>query len=150
MEKLIRRPSSSNLRLSPPSSASAMAAILLVLFVSVPSFANAIKSDSFTPQDSFLLDCGATSSTTLPGQRAFLGDQDTSKYLAYEGRDIKVSVPSSDVPSRVYLSAKIFESQATYTFHVARPGWHWIRLHFFPVENKDKDLQNCEILGQDE
>ncbi|KAL2460106.1 putative receptor-like protein kinase [Abeliophyllum distichum] len=98
MEKLIRRPSSSNLRLSPPSSASAMAAILLVLFVSVPSFANAVKSDSFTPQDSFLLDCGATASTTLPGQRVFLGDQDTSKYLAYEGRDIKAGLALDPAP----------------------------------------------------
>jgi len=147
MEKMIKLHSSSNLRLSPLSSTPAtMAAILLVLCISIPYSVIAIKSDSFTPQDSFLLDCGATTSTTLAGQRVFLNDQETSQYLAYEGRDVKVSVTSADVPSPVYLSAKIFESIATYTFHVTRPGWHWIRLHFFPVENSEKDLKNAEFL----
>ncbi|KAL6514548.1 hypothetical protein OROGR_020127 [Orobanche gracilis] len=102
------------------------------------------KSDSFTPPDNYLLDCGSSAATTLPGNRVYLGDQESGKYLSYDGPDVQVSVPqadSSNLQSPIYASAKIFESAATYTFHVTRPGWHWIRLHFAPIQNDQRDLK---------
>ncbi|XP_073308562.1 probable receptor-like protein kinase At2g21480 [Primulina huaijiensis] len=136
---------------------SSAVAILLVLstFVSngfVSTHAARInapaKSDSFTPPDNYLLDCGSSAATTLPGKRVFLGDQETSNYLSYNGLDVQVSAPATAfpaAPSPIYLSAKVFETEATYTFHVSRPGWHWVRLHFAPVPNNEKDLQNAKF-----
>ncbi|KAK6121460.1 hypothetical protein DH2020_044795 [Rehmannia glutinosa] len=142
-------------RLPPPSSATVT--LLLVLFFSLISNdivsthaarVNApAKSDSFTPPDNFLIDCGNSGSTTLPGNRVFLGDQETSKYLSYNGQDIQVSAPEADskLPSAIYTSALVFESEATYTFHVTRPGWHWIRLHFAPIQNNQRDLRTAKF-----
>ncbi|KAI3448014.1 hypothetical protein Pfo_004679 [Paulownia fortunei] len=141
-----------------PSPSSAIV-ILLVLFCLILSSPKAVvlthaarinapaKSDSFNPPDNYLLDCGNSASTTLPGNRVFLGDQETGKYLSYNGRDIQVSTPQADanVPSPIYTSAIVFESEATYTFHVVRPGWHWIRLHFAPVQNNEKDLKSAKF-----
>ncbi|KAK4424122.1 putative receptor-like protein kinase [Sesamum alatum] len=129
-------------------------AILLVLFcIAAPTVVHAAitdapaKSHSFTPPDNILLDCGNSTSITLPGNRVFIGDQESSKYLFYEGRDIQVGIAAehATLPSPLYLSAKVFESNATYTFHVARPGWHWIRLHFAPIPNNQKDLKTAQF-----
>ncbi|KAK6121457.1 hypothetical protein DH2020_044803 [Rehmannia glutinosa] len=143
-------------RRSPPPS-SATVTLLLVLFFCLISNdivsthaarVNApAKSDSFTPPDNYLIDCGNSGSTTLPGNRVFLGDQETSKYLSYNGQDIQVSAPDADskLPSAIYTSALVFESEATYTFHVTRPGWHWIRLHFAPIQNNQRDLRTAKF-----
>lgn len=114
------------------------ATLLVLFYLFVPTFA------PFTPPDNYLFDCGASSSTTLSNDRIFVSDSDARKYLAYKGKNIQVSVPSANVPSPIYLSAKIFEKEsAVFTFHVTQPGWHWIRLHFFPVQNTNYDLQNA-------
>ncbi|KAL0386943.1 UNVERIFIED_CONTAM: putative receptor-like protein kinase [Sesamum radiatum] len=141
--------------LPPPSGMAILLVLFCIIFSVVPTAVNAAitvapaKSDAFTPPDNFLLDCGNSSSITLPGNRVFMGDQDSSKYLSYEGRDIQVAIgpEHSDLqlPSPLYLSAKVFESNATYTFHVARPGWHWIRLHFAPIPNNQKDLKTAKF-----
>ncbi|KAL7082754.1 hypothetical protein ACP275_14G121200 [Erythranthe tilingii] len=140
------------LRPSPPSPLAILLVLLFsLLFVSsnAARFNAPAKSDSFSPPDNYLLDCGNSTSTTLAGNRVFLGDPDTSKYLSYNGRDIQVSAAAdgagSDFPSQIYSSAKVFESLATYTFHVVRPGWHWIRLHFAPVQNAQHDLKAAQF-----
>ncbi|KAH6756102.1 Malectin/receptor-like protein kinase family protein [Perilla frutescens var. hirtella] len=106
------------------------------------------NSDAFTPPDNYLFDCGNPSSTTAPGNRVFVGDPETGKYLSYSGRNIQAAAPQPDptVPSPIYNTASVFESSATYTFHVTRPGWHWIRLHFSPVQNNlQKDLKTAKF-----
>nr|XP_016504475.1 PREDICTED: probable receptor-like protein kinase At4g39110 [Nicotiana tabacum] len=109
--------------------------------------ASAKSFPAFTPSDNYLVDCGSTSPTTLSGNRAFQPDQNTAKYLAYSGRDIQASAPdnNNNVPSPIYLNAKIFNSEATYTFHVTNPGLHWIRLHFFPLQNNEFNLQTAKF-----
>ncbi|CAI9101972.1 OLC1v1000149C1 [Oldenlandia corymbosa var. corymbosa] len=135
--------------------------VLLVLFylffvattnsihhVSAQVTAEPAKPNSFTPQDNYLIDCGSSSRTTLPDKRIFLPDQETGKLLSYKGRDINVVSPPSanlNVPLPIYLSAKIFVEPATYAFHIVRPGWHWIRLHFFPLANNEFNLQQAKF-----
>lgn len=118
--------------------------VLLRLFIAVSGDAPA-KTDSFTPKDNYLLNCGATNQTTLPDRRVFLSDHNSREYFSYSGRDIEVSVPSADVPLPIYLTAKVFVTEATYTFHMATPGWHWVRLHFFPVNNSEFNLQHSKF-----
>lgn len=155
MEKLIRGPPlpvhlphlhlfSSSLS----SSSMAILAVLFYVFIVVPSVTAVgapAKSDSFTPPDSYLLDCGSSQQTTLADKRVFLSDQNSREYVNYEGKDFQVSVPKADVPLPIYLTAKVFFSEATYTFHMNKAGWHWIRLHFFPVSNNDVNLQQSKF-----
>ncbi|CAK9134071.1 unnamed protein product [Ilex paraguariensis] len=136
-----------------PFASSSTMAILLVLFslfivgptITAVSTGAPAKSASFTPEDNFLIDCGATSDTTLSDKRVFSADQNTGKYLSNDGRDVQVSVPSADVPLPIYLTAKIFFNDATYKFRMARPGWHWVRLHFFPVQSNVFNLQHAKF-----
>ncbi|OIS98190.1 PREDICTED: probable receptor-like protein kinase At4g39110 [Nicotiana attenuata] len=104
---------------------------------------------SFTPQDNYLIDCGATSPTTLPGNKNFQPDQNTAKYLSYSGKDISASASENlTVPSNIYLNAKIFTTEATYTFHATSPGLHWIRLHFLPFKYNEYDLKTVKFSVQ--
>ncbi|XP_059653754.1 probable receptor-like protein kinase At2g21480 [Cornus florida] len=109
------------------------------------SSSSSSSSGTFKPQDNYQIDCGATSQTTLPDGRVFTSDQDSSKYFNSKGRDILVSDESADVPLPIYKSAKVFDTDATYTFHMTRPGWHWIRLHFYPVKNNQHNLQSSKF-----
>ncbi|KAA8536075.1 hypothetical protein F0562_028553 [Nyssa sinensis] len=124
--------------------------VLFYIFVAVPTIpavlaAPASSSSSFTPQDNYLIDCGATSQTTLPDGRVFSSDQNSTQYFNSNNRDIQVSVASADVPLPIYLSAKVFVGDATYSFHMSRPGWHWVRLHFFPINNNEFNLQHSKF-----
>ncbi|KAI3972797.1 hypothetical protein MKX01_019455 [Papaver californicum] len=95
---------------------------------------------TFTPADNFLIDCGATNVPTSPDGRIFKSDAQSSSYVS--AKDVKqISVPSNDnVPSPIYLTARVFTEETTYSFTMSRPGWHWIRLHFFPMNNSEFDL----------
>ncbi|OVA16090.1 Protein kinase domain [Macleaya cordata] len=94
---------------------------------------------SFSPVDNFLIDCGATTVPTLPDGRIFKSDPQSTGYLSSKD-DKKISIPTADVPSPIYLTARIFSEQTSYSFTMSRPGWHWIRLHFFPMNNSEFDL----------
>ncbi|XP_004230878.1 probable receptor-like protein kinase At4g39110 [Solanum lycopersicum] len=144
---------------SPPSStimANILVAFVCLIFIGpssvIPvsaqsdSTAPAKSFPASTPSDNYLINCGSTSPTTLPGNRAFQPDETTAKYLAYSGRDLHISAPDNkNVPSPMYLSAKIFDSEATYTFHVTSPGLHWIRLYFYPLQNNEFNLQTAKF-----
>ncbi|XP_049352207.1 probable receptor-like protein kinase At4g39110 [Solanum verrucosum] len=146
---------------SPPPPPSTIMANILVAFVCLifigPSSVIPVSAQSdstapaksfpaFTPSDNYLINCGSTSPTTLPGNRAFQPDETTAKYLAYSGRDLHISAPDNkNVPSPMYLSANIFDSEATYTFHVTSPGLHWIRLYFYPLQNNEFNLQTAKF-----
>ncbi|CAI9304036.1 unnamed protein product [Lactuca saligna] len=105
------------------------------------------KSDSFTPPDNYLIDCGSSSQTTLPDRRIFSSDSTSSQYLQYKGREISVADQSADVPLPIYKSAKVFDAEATYSFRVTKTGWHWVRLHFFPIigTNNEFKLQETKF-----
>ncbi|GLU02870.1 hypothetical protein SLE2022_201030 [Rubroshorea leprosula] len=124
---------------------SPMAILLVLLFASSSSFISTVSSAStppFSPQDNVLIDCGAKSPATLPDGRSFKTEDQTTEFLKTKD-DIQVSIPSADVPSPIYLTARIFVEQATYAFHLTRPGFHWVRLHFFALKNNEFDLQQA-------
>ncbi|KAK1363501.1 hypothetical protein POM88_039062 [Heracleum sosnowskyi] len=39
----------------------------------------------------------------------------------------------------------MLDTDATYTFRMSKAGWHWIRLHFFPVSSDDDNLQQSKF-----
>ncbi|KAI3708091.1 hypothetical protein L2E82_37139 [Cichorium intybus] len=128
-----------------------MAILLFLLFSRTIATVSAFiattpaKSDSFTPPDNYLIDCGSSSQTTLPDRRIFSSDSASSQYLQYHGREIAVVDLSADVPLPIYKSAKVFNCEATYSFRVTKTGWHWVRLHFFPIGNNEFKLQETKF-----
>lgn len=116
--------------------------ILLPFHLLVPAVSAAAATTAFVPQDNFLIDCGATAAVTSPDGRVFKTETQASQFLKADD-DYKISVPSADVPSPIYLSARIFIQEATYSFHLTRPGWHWVRIHLFPMNNNVFDLQKA-------
>ncbi|VFQ78357.1 unnamed protein product [Cuscuta campestris] len=96
---------------------------------------------SFAPEDNFLIDCGSNSSSTLPGNRTFQPDNSTTEYLSYAGKIVQLSLPSSPHNvSPIHRTARVFAKDATYTFPVTSPGWHWIRLHFHALNTTSYNL----------
>ncbi|KAJ0801209.1 putative protein kinase RLK-Pelle-CrRLK1L-1 family [Helianthus annuus] len=119
---------------------------LLLFSVTISTVSPApTKPDTFKPPDNYLIDCGSSSQTTLPDRRTFSSDSSSSQYLKYDGREINVHDQSAKVPLPIYKSAKVFNAKATYSFHVTKPGWHWVRLHFNPVKNNEFKLDETKF-----
>ncbi|XP_021910908.1 probable receptor-like protein kinase At4g39110, partial [Carica papaya] len=118
--------------------------LLALLAFSSPVFVSSATPttavNGFTPVDNFLFACGAKTSPKTPDGRVFKNDQGTTQHLDTQN-DVLVSIPSADnVSSPIYLSARIFHEHATYKFTLKQPGWHFVRLHFFPFQNDQFDL----------
>ncbi|KAF8009370.1 hypothetical protein BT93_J0385 [Corymbia citriodora subsp. variegata] len=120
-----------------------MAALLVLLLTILgSSAATATSSPTFSPKDSILIDCGANSLATLPDGRIFKTDANSAGYLNAND-NIQISVPEANVPSPIYLTARVFLAEATYSFRLGSAGWHWVRLHFFPMNNTQHNLQTA-------
>ncbi|KAF4383399.1 hypothetical protein G4B88_023973, partial [Cannabis sativa] len=102
----------------------------------------AAPAAAFIPQDNFLIDCGATTAITSPDGRLFKTEPQAAQFIQ-AADDFKISVPAADVPSPIYLTARIFIQEASYSFHLTQPGWHWVRIHLFPMNNTIFDLQKA-------
>ncbi|XP_044509492.1 LOW QUALITY PROTEIN: probable receptor-like protein kinase At4g39110 [Mangifera indica] len=128
------------------SSSSSLMAFLLVLVIAFVFGPFTAFSDdtNFSPKDNILIDCGGKSSSSLPDGRTFKTDKESSQFLETK-EDIQVSVESADVPSPIYLSARVFTEEATYNFRLSEKGWHWIRLHFFALSVKEHDLTKASF-----
>ncbi|XP_013644926.3 probable receptor-like protein kinase At4g39110 [Brassica napus] len=126
---------------SPKPSMALLMTILLFLSGTIASAAG--PATGFKPADDILIDCGSKSSSKTPDGKVFKSDQDTVQYIEAKD-DIQVSAPPSDkVASPIYLTARIFREEAIYKFHLTRPGWHWVRLHFLAFPNDKFDLQQA-------
>uniref|UniRef100_A0A0E0A4D7 Protein kinase domain-containing protein n=1 Tax=Oryza glumipatula TaxID=40148 RepID=A0A0E0A4D7_9ORYZ len=93
---------------------------------------------TFTPKDNFLIDCGSTSPVTTGG-KVYKTDAQSNSLLSAKDA-IKVATTDADVPSPLYLTARIFRDEAVYSFPLTVPGWHFVRLYLFPLKNSDFDL----------
>ncbi|KAE9592727.1 putative protein kinase RLK-Pelle-CrRLK1L-1 family [Lupinus albus] len=117
-------------------------AILFLAFFSSHAY-SAGPVSSFTPKDNFLIDCGAENPPTLPDGRQFKSDPQANSFLQAND-DYKVSDGGNhELPSPIYKTARIFIQEAKYSFHLVQPGYHWIRLHFYPVKNNVFDLHKA-------
>ncbi|KAK7857985.1 putative receptor-like protein kinase [Quercus suber] len=103
-------------------------------------------SSTFTPSDNYLIDCGSTQETRLKDGRTFKSDHDATSLLQTEEDvqasvdSISINVSSSISPSPLFRTARIFLQDSTYTFFVAEPGWHWVRLYLYPIDHPSYNL----------
>jgi len=103
------------------------------------------KSDgAFTPQDNYLIDCGSKSSITV-GRRIFSADTPSSNLSIAANEEIFANTTSSNlqVLSGIYLTARVFTQQSSYTFSIRHQGRHWVRLHFFPFSYQEYNLTSA-------
>ncbi|KAK6118183.1 hypothetical protein DH2020_048084 [Rehmannia glutinosa] len=116
---------------------SALSFLVVLFVVDVTSAAN------YTPTDKIFLNCGAPSDSTDPDGRIWTSDigskfaMSTTKSSTAPAAIQKPSVP--DVP---YMTARIFQSEFTYSFPVA-PGRKFVRLYFYPATYNGLDASNA-------
>lgn len=154
MEKIEKKISNSSLHLhflssSPSSMASPTTTLLVVFFILLafpssiaPASSQPTTSSRFTPKDNILIDCGADSPATLPDGRTFKSDAEARTYLNASD-EYKATDSKANVSSPMYSNCRIFMQEAKYSFHLNQPGFHWVRLHFYPVKTELFDLQKA-------
>ncbi|XXG54830.1 hypothetical protein AAC387_Pa03g2613 [Persea americana] len=111
--------------------------IYILCYFWVPSV-----SASFIPIDSILIDCGGNTSLKLEDGRNFEPDLGSSTVVLSPISPIVVSNTVMG-QSNLYTSARIFTVMSMYTFQLKQRGRHWLRLHFYPVENTRYDLKSA-------
>lgn len=113
--------------------------LLLAFSSSLTPASSQPPTSAFSPKDNYLIDCGSDNPPALPDGRKFISDPEANSFLQAND-DFKASDNQASVSSPLYSSCRIFKQQATYSFHMNQPGYHWIRLHFFPVKTDVFDL----------
>ncbi|KAG9452152.1 hypothetical protein H6P81_005056 [Aristolochia fimbriata] len=139
---------------SSPSSSALLPVLVVLINVLAFSFpstgvvtvASAAAADQeFSPADNYLLDCGAPKSTTLEDGRTFRSDPQSSSFLS-TSENVQASTPNisanatTPVAAALYLTARIFLDDSTYSFFISQQGRHWVRLYFYPVQHPLYDL----------
>ncbi|XP_031106139.1 probable receptor-like protein kinase At5g61350 [Ipomoea triloba] len=107
----------------------------------LPSVLAEVKEAQFTPADNYLIDCGSPYTTLLDDGRTFKSDPQSVSYLS---TDETILASTNSIPKSpslpLYLTARIFHRESMYRFLVFRPGWHWVRLYFYPVSHPSYNL----------
>ncbi|KAL6861601.1 hypothetical protein ACP4OV_017301 [Aristida adscensionis] len=94
---------------------------------------------TFTPKDNFLIDCGGTAPLTADGKE-YKTDAQSNHLLAAKDAIRVAGDKVAGASSAIYQTARVFKEEAVYSFPLTVPGWHFIRLYFFPVKGGDVDL----------
>ncbi|XP_051115394.1 probable receptor-like protein kinase At5g61350 [Andrographis paniculata] len=135
-------------------SAHTVVVVVAVVYLIFPSihFSEAAASSSFSPADNYLINCGSSDGVVLDDGRSFKSDPQSASYLSTD-EDILTSVDSlpksvsSVFPSSsyhaLYSSARIFEHESMYRFLVFKPGRHWLRLYFYPLDHPSYNLSSA-------
>ncbi|XP_057475904.1 receptor-like protein kinase FERONIA [Actinidia eriantha] len=92
-----------------------------------------ISASDYVPTDKILLSCGASPQTTDADNRKWTSDIG-SKFASPGGKSSTSTAATQDpsVPEVPYMTARIFQSEYTYSFPVA-PGHKFVRLYFYPA-----------------
>ncbi|THU68245.1 hypothetical protein C4D60_Mb08t01890 [Musa balbisiana] len=98
---------------------------------------------AFSPNDNFLINCGANATVTSADGRAFRPDTsgEVSSFLLSPISHDVVQVSSSDV----YGSARVFREAAAYRFSIKQKGRHFLRLHFQPIRSSLYDMKSASF-----
>ncbi|KAJ9163579.1 hypothetical protein P3X46_023230 [Hevea brasiliensis] len=131
--------------------------LFLLLLLSNFNFGKSSNSSevAFTPPDNYLIDCGSSQDTKLDDGRIFKSDSSSRSYLE-TNVEVEVSVdsilvnttsnsssPSSASALLLCRSARILTSDSKYSVHISSPGWHWVRLYFYPLPHLKYNLTSA-------
>jgi hypothetical protein len=81
----------------------------------------------------------------MVGGRIFSADTPSSNLSIAANEEIFANTTSSNlqVLSGIYLTARVFTQQSSYTFSIRHQGRHWVRLHFFPFSYQEYNLTSA-------
>ncbi|KAJ9173163.1 hypothetical protein P3X46_016327 [Hevea brasiliensis] len=123
---------------------------LVLLLHLLPSVTGIKNSLPYTPIDLILLDCGESSISTSLDGRTWDGDADSKFHASNPEAASSAFTASQQDPSVTqvpYMTARIFQSQFTYTFPVS-PGPKFVRLYFYPATYSNLDIsKSCFSLS---
>ncbi|KAL5711505.1 hypothetical protein ACHQM5_021952 [Ranunculus cassubicifolius] len=102
-----------------------------------------IHAQPYLPTDKILLNCGAPGETTDFDNRKWTTDIN-SKFAPREDNTVTDMASSQDpsVPQIPYLTARVFNSEFTYSFPVG-PGRKAVRLYFYPAEYNGRNASGA-------
>ncbi|CAN0910529.1 Probable receptor-like protein kinase At4g39110 [Linum grandiflorum] len=115
------------------------------LIVILLLLSGAVDAAPFQPEDNFLIACGSKSKLQLPDGRTFMSDDQSHQFLKSEEKNTTSASSSANVPLPIYLNSRVFFAEAIYTFNLKAPGWHWVRLYFYPMKNDKFDLKSARF-----
>lgn len=97
---------------------------------------------NYVPRDDYLLDCGAASQTTDTDNRKWTSDIN-SKFASGGAKSSASTAATQDpsVPEVPYMTARVFQSEYTYSFPVAS-GRKFVRLYFYPASYSGLNASN--------
>ncbi|MBA0870846.1 hypothetical protein Goshw_017913 [Gossypium schwendimanii] len=122
--------------------------VLVLFFFTFLFFVQSINCSGFTPVDVFLIDCGGSNPVEVDGSRVFRPDNSFGNVRLSPSSGIVVSgdVINGFSNSALYSSVRIFEKTSVYVIGTKQIGRHWLRLHFFPVQNTRYNLK-CAVFS---
>ncbi|MCL7032127.1 hypothetical protein MKW94_003144 [Papaver nudicaule] len=109
----------------------------------------------FSPKDSFLVDCGSPTNTTI-GDRVFQPDTSNSIRRLFQPHtqlstakhilaSTNSSIDSATYGAPLFQTARIFDGTSSYTFKILKSCRHWIRLYFFPFTFESYDMSTAKF-----
>lgn len=112
-------------------------------FLLLASLLHLISAADYVPTDKILLNCGGAPETTDADGRKWTSDIG-SKFASVGGNSSTstASTQAPSVPDVPYMTARVFESQYTYSFPVAS-GRKFIRLYFYPASYSGLNASNA-------
>jgi hypothetical protein len=109
----------------------------------------AAKNISYVPSENIVLNCGSNTSELVQYDGRFWNGDIDSHYLPSNEDMIKKSLIAKvastnlqSIPEVPYMTARIFQSQFTYSFNVTS-GPKFIRLHFYPADYLNFDISKA-------
>ncbi|PIA38948.1 hypothetical protein AQUCO_02700262v1 [Aquilegia coerulea] len=112
---------------------------LLILISIFSGFWFQFVFTAFSPVDNLLFDCGGSNAFKVEDGRTFRPDLGNSDLGLFPKSDIVVFDNGLGM-SNLYKTARIFKEMSNYSVNVKQIGRHCLRLHFFPVENSQYNL----------
>ncbi|XP_028774803.1 receptor-like protein kinase FERONIA [Neltuma alba] len=102
-----------------------------------------VQAADYVPSDKIFLSCGGPPDSTDTDGRKWTSDVG-SKFLSSTGKSKKSEAATQDpsVPEVPFVTARVFESEFTYSFPVAA-GRKFIRLYFYPSSYDGLNASNA-------
>ncbi|KAL8038909.1 hypothetical protein ABFX02_10G002000 [Erythranthe guttata] len=102
-----------------------------------------ISAADYVATDKFFLNCGGPPDSTDPDGRKWISDIGSKFALSTtKSSTAPAATQKPSVPEVPYMTARIFQSEFTYSFPVA-PGRKFVRLYFYPATYNGLEASNA-------
>ncbi|KAL8237302.1 hypothetical protein R6Q59_018383 [Mikania micrantha] len=101
-------------------------------FLLLVSVIHVVLSANYDPTDKIFLNCGANVETSDDDGRKWISDVGSNYTLSGRSSIASAAIQKPSVPTIPYMTARLFESEFTYSFPVSS-GRKFVRLYFYPA-----------------